>query len=158
MNCQKRDVILSFSQRWQFYWDYIQAVIEIFPELSVEDCLSKVSVGRCYDAHINSAGQMVANAAEFAILEDAQKFYLQCQRQFANLVQKEGPLISLFDEPLFIRYRPTECAPYISEQLGFEESLRYGATVDCDEFLSRPHAVAMDGVCDEFFSTAAFAS
>ena len=105
----------------------------------------QVAVARGHDAHVHAGRAHLAQAQHRAFLEHAQKLRLKRQRQLADLVEKERPLVRQLEHPGLARPAgPGERALHVAEQLGFQQGLGNGRAADLDEGLVLARAVLVD--------------
>ena len=68
-------------------------------------------------------------------MQDAQQLDLHSLRHFADLVEEEGALVSLLEQPLLFPDRAGECPPFVTEELTFEQVLGHRSAVDRQEMV-----------------------
>src|SRR5204862_7147256 len=49
-----------------------------------------------------------------------------------------------------------ECPAHVPKQFAFDQGLRYGSAIDCNERLTQPFAVAVNGAGNQFLARARF--
>src|SRR5204863_546886 len=102
-------------------------------------------------------GPVAAHALEFLLLENAQKRDLHFRRQFADLVQEDRSAVRCFKSPDPLLQRAGKGAFFMTEQLAGDELLGKRRAVDLYQSASGSLRSSMNGVGDEFFSSAGFA-
>lgn len=152
------NVFAAVSQGCQVDGEDVEAVEEVFAEFSLFDAFAQVSVCGGHDADVDFSGLGVANAFDFAFLDDAEEFYLDILGDFADFVEKDGAAIGAFESSDVVFDGAGKRAAYVAEQFGFDEGFAECGAVDGDEGLIGPVAVVVDGACDEFFSGSGFAA
>ena len=82
---------------------------------------------------------------------------MQCNRHITNLIEEQRATICEFDlaERLLVRARKR--AFLVTEQLGFEQVLRNGCTVDRNEIVVCTRTQAMQRACKQFLPGTALA-
>jgi hypothetical protein len=73
------------------------------------------------DVHRTNSGR--AHALHFVVLQHAQQFCLCCQGHFPNLIQEDGPPVSVFENAGFVSGCSGKCALHVPEQLTLDKSL-----------------------------------
>src|SRR2546423_11874053 len=97
---QNRYVFLSLAQRRQVDVDDVQAVVEVLAETSLLHHLLQIAVGRGDDADVDLDRLHAAEAHELALLDDTQQLRLRLERNVADLVEENGPLVRQVAETL----------------------------------------------------------
>jgi len=87
-------------------------------------------VGGGDDARIASARRGLTDALIFAVLQHAQQFGLQLQRQLADLVEEQRAALRLLEKSFLRRRGAGERALGVAEQGGFQQIGSDGGTVD----------------------------
>jgi len=67
--------------------------------------LLQIAVGGSYYPDVYAVGSTVSETFELLFLQDSQQLGLQCQRNIANLIQKERSLVGELEAPDFLRGR-----------------------------------------------------
>jgi len=126
---QMRDLLAPFAERRDVDPDDAEAVIEILAELAFGDALFEIGVGRGDDANVDSLRLGLADRHDLVLLEEAQEFRLDVQRQIADLVEKQRAAGRRADQPGLIRDRAGETAAPVAEQLTVGEIASGGRAV-----------------------------
>src|SRR5688572_16387624 len=108
---EQRNIIRSLAQRGQLNGDDIQAVVKVLAESAVLDLLFERFVGGSQDAHVDMNGRVLADAADFPILEHAQEAALEQRRHGADLIEEDGAAIGLFEKAFLVVEGASERAP-----------------------------------------------
>ena len=90
---QQQDVIASVSQRRHVYRNGVEAVVEVFSETSLADCLPHVDVCGSHDSHVCLPHFLSSDPYVFACFEHAQQAGLCGKRQFSHFVEEEGAFV-----------------------------------------------------------------
>ena len=87
---QRGNVLRVFAQRGDVKGNHVQAVEEVFAEVSLLNFVFQVLVGGGNDANID--GEVVAGAhrREALLLDDAQHFGLRAQAHVAHFVEEQA--------------------------------------------------------------------
>jgi len=120
---QFRDVFPALAQRRHKKRYDMDAVIEVFPKISLFHQLFQVLVGGHDDAGIGFQGLCVPHPFKAAVLQDAQQFDLQIRRTGVYLIQKNGAVIGDLKTPFFILDSPGEGAFGMAEEFAFKQGL-----------------------------------
>src|SRR5262249_42684892 len=98
-----------------------------------------------------------ARAFELAFLQSPQQLGLQLQRDVAALVQKQRAFVRQFEPPDALRDRASERAPFVAEELAFEQAGRNRRAVHLDQSALAAITEIVDRMGDQFFTCAGFA-
>src|SRR5262249_38906782 len=99
----------------------IQAPIKVFTKASVTHLVFEVSV-RCGErSHLDLAFAILSDSPDRAFLKSAKQFWLDGQRQFPDLVQKQRALIRGLEQTRARLPRPGKCLTGVAEQFGFDK-------------------------------------
>jgi hypothetical protein len=154
---EEGDIVAAVTERGQLDGDDVEPVIEILAERAFLDSLFERFVGGGDHADVDVDGDVVADAADFAFLEDAQDPALEHGRHGTDFVEEDGAAVGLLEEALLVVDGAGEGAAAVAEEFGFEEGLGEGAAVDRDEGGELAPAVEVERFGDEFLAGAAFA-
>src|SRR5262249_42780376 len=88
------------------------------------------------------------------LLEHAEQFRLERERNVANFVEKQGAAVRHLEAADFLRDRARERAFLVAEQLAFEQIERNRGAVHFHERASAARAERVDGPRDELFARA----
>jgi len=152
------NVLAAAAQGRQVDRKDVKAVEEVFAESSLFDLFAQVAVGGGHDADVDFAGMGVADAFDFAFLDDAEEFYLDIWGDFADFVEKDGAAVCAFEAADVVFDGAGEGAADVAEEFGLNEGFAEGGAVDGDEGVVFAVAVVVDGAGDEFFAGAGFAA
>ena len=94
---------------------------------------------------------------DLALLERAQDLRLQPERHVTDLVQEQRAAVRHLEATRLSADCAGECAFLVTEQLGFEQPLGDGGTVDGDEWTIGARAERVEGARKELLARAAFA-
>ena len=94
---QGRDVFFSLPQGRHCHRHHIEAVKEILPEGALLHPFFQVPVGGADDPHIGVDGLIAAQPLKLPFLEKTQELDLEGRGKLADLVEKEGAAVGLFE-------------------------------------------------------------
>src|SRR6267143_188367 len=153
---QQRDIPLAFPQGRDVDGENIQAKEEIGSELLLAHHRFLIA-GCCGNQkRICSKRARASQPLELPLLQHAEQFGLQFERNFSYFVQKNGAAIGHFEAADPLRDRSGECAFLVPEQLALQQARRNGRAVELDEGFGAPRAQIMNGARDQFFSCTSF--
>ena len=112
---QQRDILVSLAKRWHADGKNIQAVEQITTELALGHALAQVAIGGSNQPDVDPYGSRAAQALEFLVLQDPQKFRLQFQRDVSHFVQEHGPAIRQLQPADLLTDRTGEGASFMAE-------------------------------------------
>src|ERR1700722_2732721 len=110
-----RNVFRMLLERRSINPHYIDAVVKILPERALSDHLLKVLVGSKNQACPQWDEPVTAYAAEFALLENTQKFDLCRQGELADFIEEECTVGRLFQKAYPRPYGASESALFVAE-------------------------------------------
>jgi hypothetical protein len=114
-------------------------------------------VRRRHHADIRIQRARGAEALESVLLQDAQEFRLQVEREVTDFVEEQRPPVSQFKAPEALRERPREGAFFIAEEFAFEQPAGNGGAVERDEGARVTRTEGVQRPCQEFFAGAGLA-
>ena len=94
---QQRDVLAAITQGRRGQRIHVQAVEEVGAKAARGHLGNQIAVGGGQDAHVDLQRAVSAHALDLAFLQGTQKLWLHGQRQLADLVEKQGSLVSNFE-------------------------------------------------------------
>src|SRR5262249_5650106 len=125
---------------------------EIGAEAALHDVALEIAVRGRDDADVDLAALGVAHPLEGPLLEDAEEFGLHRQRELADFVEEEGAVVRELEPTGTRRDGAGERALHVTEELGLEESLWDGGTVDFHEGRGAPARQPMQHPADELLA------
>jgi hypothetical protein len=112
---------------------HVEAVVEVLPEALVGDGGAELLVGGGDDADVDLGGAVLAQAADLALLDDAEQLGLEGDRGLGDLVEEEGPAVGLLEEAPAGGDGAGEGAPGVAEELALQQRLGDGSAVHRDK-------------------------
>ena len=98
----------------------------------------------------------IADALEFAFLQDPQELDLELGRGAVHLVEKNAPGVRSLEPAGPVVDRAGERALDVAEELAFEQALGECSAVDADVRAGEPRAEVVDGTGDQLLARARF--
>src|SRR5271165_3358234 len=154
---QQRNVLPPLAQWGNPDWEDIQPVEKIGAEFLLLHQGTEISIGGGDQTRVRGEGARTAQAFELALLQHAQQFGLEFERNFANLIQEYGSPIGQLKAADALRDGAGEGAPLMSEQFTFQQARRYGGAVQFHERTRMPRAQLMQSSGNQFFSRSGLA-
>ena len=111
----------------------VEAVVEIGAQVALFNGDAGIAIGGGEDAHVHLLLGARAQAAELALLKNAQELGLGGDGHFADLVEQQGAAGGQLEASGTPFGRAGEGAFFVAEELAFDEGLRDGGAVDGDE-------------------------
>ena len=133
MRDDERDIFGAFFERRNLDGNDVKAIIKVFAEGAFFDSFFERLVGGGKDADVDGDGDVVADAADFFFLEDAQEAALQKRRHGADFIEENGSAVGFLEEALLVVHSAGESAFAMAEEFGFEKIFRECAAVNGDE-------------------------
>src|SRR5947209_15817751 len=112
------------------YIDHVDAVEQVFTEITDRDLLFQVAVGGKNKADIYLFICLPANAAELAVLQDLKQLGLDARIEFPDFIEEECAAIGQFDASGFGSHGAGESALFMTEQLALLQCPLNGGVVD----------------------------
>src|SRR5262249_7760103 len=118
---QQRNIVAPVAQSRQVHLHYVESVVQILAEFALLYHLAQISVRGAHQADIDANGLVGAQALEIAFLQHAQQLRLQAQRQFADLVEKQGSVVRALDASLPAAQGTGERTLFVTKQFVFDQ-------------------------------------
>src|SRR5882724_2493806 len=128
-----QQIIFPIAQWWNADLEYLEAVVQVFPELSALDLLPQVSIGRGDDADLRLHRLGAAQALELALLQHPQKLRLRRGAHLAHLVEEQHATRRQLELAWLGLDRAGKGTAFVPEQLRFEQLFGERGTVDGHE-------------------------
>ena len=154
---EEAHVALALAQGRKVESHHVQAVEEVFAEVSLGDHFRQVAVRRRDDAHVYLTGLVRPHGAHFAALENPQQLGLHLERHVADLVQEERAAIGRHEMTIAVRHRSRERALLVPEELALEQVGGHGGAVLGQEALRSTRGLFVQGARHELLARARFA-
>ena len=117
----------------------------------------EIGVGGGDDAGINGDGLASADPLDALLLEEAEKFDLQREGNFADFIQEKRAADGGFKASFALGVGAGEGAFFVPEQFAFQKRFRDGAAVDGDKRPLFAGAALVDGLRRHFLAGSALA-
>ncbi len=130
---------------------------EVFAECAACNRIFQVTVGRGDDSHVAAHRDVVSDALEHPLLQNAQELYLHRRAHVADFVEEQRAALGNLETALTGGYGARERTLLMSEQLGLEKIRGDGAAIDRYERPVAPGAQVVDGAGGYFLAGAGFA-
>src|SRR5678815_2454724 len=102
-------VPIALAERWYGNVDNIQTIVEVLSEPPFSHCPRQIDIRRCQNPGVYRSESAAADSFDLAFLKEAQKFYLQSTRQFADLIQEQCSALGHLDSTLALNV--SACKP-----------------------------------------------
>ena len=107
--------------------------------------------------HVDPAHDVFSDAAEFTVLNHAQKLGLRARRQLPNLIKKQHAAMRFLDQTNSVSNGPGEGAARVPEELGLEQLVGQGRAIHRTEVTRPPRSLAMQGPSNQLLADARLA-
>ena len=154
---QDQHVEAALAQWRQVQCDDGKPVVEILAKALRRDRGAEILVGGGHDPHVGGLGAGAAEAPHGALLERGEELGLKRRGEQADLVEKEHAAMGELKQAGLGLARVREGALLVAEQLGLEQALRNGGTVDVDEGLGRSRPRPVQGPREQALARAGLA-
>src|SRR5688500_15445436 len=142
---EQHHVVRPLAQRGRLDLDGADAEVEVFAQRPLIDHLRRVAVGRGEEAEVHGQLLLVAEAAQAALLQDAQQLGLQVRGHLRYLVEQQRPARGRLDQRALVAVGAGEGPAAVAEQLRLDQLRRDGGAVDADEGALDARARAVEG-------------
>ena len=136
----------------------IQAVVQVFAELSPAHRLQRVAVGGADDPDVHLARPRGPDRLHHGCLQKPQQFGLQRHIHFADLVQKQRAPIRRRRRARLVGNRPGKAALHMAEHFGLQQIGGNRTAVQGNERAGCAGGPVMNGLGTKFLAGPAFAS
>ncbi len=114
-------------------------------------------MGRRHDSHVHTDRRVGTQGLEGSLLQDPQELCLSWQRDFGNLVEEQRAAMGSSEPPVTTLDRSGERTAFVTEELGFEQSIGKRGAVHGYEGPRDTRALFVQGPGNELLSGAALA-
>ena len=154
---EQGQVLQPLAQRGQAQGDDVEAVEQVLPEGAFPDLLVQVPVGGRHDAHVHGDGGGASDAADLALLYDAQELGLHLGGQLADVVEEQGAAAGLLEPALVAAAGVGEGSRLVAEQLVLHQARGQGGAVQGHEGTLPAPAEVVQGAHHQLLAGAALA-
>src|SRR5438105_819615 len=151
---EQRNVFRAFAQRRDLDRKHIQPVVQVAAELLLGHHSFKVAMSRSHKPDVDCLRPRTPQAFEFPLLQNSQEFWLEFQRDIADLVQKQRALVRQLQAASRLRDRTREGAPLMPEEFTLQQTPGNGSAVELNQSPLPPAAALVNGARNELFSCA----
>ena len=130
---QDGHVINPVPKRRQVDADDVDAIVEVGAELPLLNVGFEISCGGREDTDVELPRLRLPDPPDLSLLQRPEEFYLKSLRQLADLVQEQRPALCLLKQSRPVARSARERTLHMTEELGLQQILGNGATVDRDE-------------------------
>src|SRR5262249_24369668 len=136
MAYEQRNILGALAQRGHIDRDDGEPEVEVFAETTFLDFFLEILVRSSDDANVDLGGPRGAEALDLSFLEHAQDLGLRLSAHVADLVEKNGAAVGLFELAHLLLGGACEGSFLMAEQLALDQLLWYGRAVHLDEPLA----------------------
>ena len=111
-------------------------------------------MGRGHHSNVNFLRPRAAQPLEFPLLQNAQEFRLQLQRDIADFIQKQRTLVCQLEPANLLSDRTGEGAALVAKKFAFEQPAGNGSAVELYKRPVLPAAAIVNGARDKFLAGA----
>ena len=157
MASKRQDLVAPLAERLNREPHDIQAEIQVLPETAFADHGGQVAMRGGDDSQIDGDRLDAADRHDGALLNAAQQFGLNGQRQLADFIEKQRAAIGTANEAQSGRDGAGERALHVAEQLRFHQLGREDRAIDRHKRCRRTRTESMNLPGGDFFAGAGFA-
>ena len=157
MGSQTQHIAIALAQRRQLKVHDAQPEQQVGTESPFVDQLFQVTIGGSNDANVGTLFAHAAEPSHGLVFEQLQQLDLDARIDVADLVEKERPARSRFDQPDLALLGVGECATLVTEQLGLEQLPGYRRAIDLDQRRVRALAAEMQRARNQLLAGAGLA-
>src|SRR5882672_9197894 len=141
---QHGDVGAALAQSGQMKGHHIKAEIEVLAECAIFVRSLQVAIGRGHNAHVHLGAVVATHRTDFFVLQYAQKFGLQFERQFADFIEEDGTPAGSMEQSGLGPDGSRKGPSLMTKEFAFYQRGHEGYAVDGDERLARESAAEMN--------------
>src|SRR5580658_4953358 len=130
---EQKNIFRALAKRRDMDWKDVQAVEQIQTKLPGTNCRWQIAVCSCNHTHIHWNALCASNAFELAFLKHPQQGDLRFGRHFADLVEKNRPVVRDFEAPSIPLIGTGEGAFLVSEKLSRHQRRWRGSAIHPSE-------------------------
>ena len=153
---ERRDVFLPCAKRRYSNREDIQAIVQIGTKLLLSKHLREVTVGGGNEANIHLVRTAASQALELLFLQDTQQLRLQCWRNVAHFVEKQGAVMGHFEAANLLGDRAGKRAFFVAEEFTLEKIERNGRAIQFDEWPSVAWAQVVNRARNQLLASPGF--
>src|SRR3989441_6879514 len=154
---QERNVAGALPQGGEPERNDVQAIEQAGPEATGPDGRLEVPVCRGDQAHVHANRVASTDPLQLLLLHDAQQLDLAVEWQLADLIEQQCPAVRLLKPSDAALQRAGERAPFVPEELAFDEPGGHRAAVQLDQGAVPPRTLRVDGPGNELLPRAGLA-
>ena len=154
---QQRDIFAALAQGGNLKGNHVQAVVQIFAELTLAHALVDIAVGGRDNANVIGGRFFASQPPDLTLFQHTEQINLGLRCGLGNFVQKQRPMMCRLETPGLPPRGPGEGSFFVAKQLAFQQGVGKSAEVDRDERLLGARAESMDGLGNKFFTRATLA-
>ena len=151
---QQADIHPAIGESGQVNSDHVESMVEVLPKRTGCNQCFEVLMRSGDDTHIHMHRFTPADSIERAIGKHAQQASLGVGRHIADLVEKQGAPIGLFEPADAFLAGTCKGAFFMTEQLGLNQVFRDGGHVQGDARRAGARAVPMQCARNQFLAGA----
>src|ERR1700758_2664502 len=109
---------------------YVQAVIQGAAKLTFGDHFFQIAMGSGDDSDVDLHRSRASQALKFPLLQNAQQFWLQVERDVSNFIEKQRASIGQLEPADLLRDRAGESASLVAKKLAIEQTAGNSGTIE----------------------------
>ena len=112
---EDEDLLPALAQRRNANLHDVEAVVEVFTELTAGERLLEIAIGRRHDPGVHVDHPVASDAGEAEVLQDVQELGLKGKGKLGDLVEVDRPLVGVPELARLSAVRPGERALFVAE-------------------------------------------
>ena len=120
---QQADIRRPFAKRQHLDREDAKAIKEVLAEAAGARLGFQIAIRGRNNAHVDTPRRVISDTFEFPLLQHAQQFALQVQRNLSNFVEKNRSAIGELESTDAVPQSPREGTLYVPKELALEEFL-----------------------------------
>ena len=153
---QRGNILEPLAERREQDRKHVDPVPQILPKRAVLHHRRQVAMGCGDDTDVDLHGRFSADAFDLVVLQHPEQTHLSRQRQFADLVEKQGAAIGPFEPSLMLVGGAREAAFFVAKELRVDEFRRDRAAVHPDEGAIGPLRACVDAAGHDLLAGSGF--
>ena len=94
---EDEDLLPALAQRRNANLHDVEAVVEVFTELTAGERLLEIAIGRRHDPSVHVDHPVASDAGEAEVLQDVQELGLKGKGKLGDLVEVDRPLVGVLE-------------------------------------------------------------
>src|SRR5262249_14393710 len=153
---QRRNIFAALAQGRDRNRKDVQSIVQVAAVLLVVDHLFQIAVGGGNQTNVHFLSARAAQPLKLLLLQNAQQFWLQLQRDVADFIQKQSAFVCQLEAADALRDCAGECTFLVAEELALDQPRWNRRAVDLDQRSLASRAQVVNCPSQQLFAGAGF--